>query len=258
MKKTCFIHQQQGIGDIIFIQKIVRKYGEQGFNVVCPILIQHRVARDYMSTENAHYPLISEESKLLDSFDFAREYIDLVSQCESDDKATLFTKPVDRGDYVFLALGPSYRRVPGGLMQSKYALAGIDWSDWQDYVKVQRNVAAEQSLLRLLKIEPGSKYTLINEYSSNGRIEIKDPGDAVYMRNIKRYTLFDWIGVLENCSRLITVDTSLVLLAEVFLKKNVNATLISKWPTGAPSYAPLKSALRLPWNFASASRADGK
>ena len=28
IKKTCLIHQQQGIGDLIFIQKIIKKYVE--------------------------------------------------------------------------------------------------------------------------------------------------------------------------------------------------------------------------------------
>jgi hypothetical protein len=70
------------------------------------------------------------------------------------------------------------------------------------------------------------------------------------MRQIKGYTLFDWLPVLEGCSRLVTVDTSLVLLAEVFLKKNIPAYLISKWPAGEPSYIGFQPDLALPWIFA--------
>jgi hypothetical protein len=135
------------------------------------------------------------------------------------------------------------------MMRSKYRLAGIDSSGWQSFVAIKRNEAKENSLLRLLGIDKIRRYTLINEYSSNGRIEIGNPGDAIYMRQIKGYTLFDWLAVLEGCNRLVTVDTSLVLLAEVFLKKHIPAYLISKWPTGDPSYAAFQPDLELPWIF---------
>jgi len=252
MKKTCLIHQQQGIGDLIFIQKIIRKYEEDGFNVICPILIQHRAIRDRFSSEHVRYPLISEQSTLMENFEFALEHIYLVSQCESHFGDSLFSKPIDAGDFVFLALGPSYKRLPAdGMLQSKYRLAGMEFSGWQDHVQMKRDYAAENSLFDHLGLKRNQKYTLINEFSSNGRTEIKSPGDAVYMRNIEGYSLFEWIGVLERCSRLITVDTSLVLLAEVFLKKTIPMYLLSKWQTGEPSYSALRlqSALRLPWQF---------
>ena len=63
-------------------------------------------------------------------------------------------------------------------------------------------------------------------------------------------TLFDWLPLIEACSRLITVDTSVVLLAEVFLNKDIPAYLVSKWPTGDPSYIGFQRNLRLPWIFA--------
>ena len=250
MKKTCLIHQQQRIGDLIFIQKIIRTYADSDFNVICPIRIQHRVIRDHLATDQIRYPLISEKSTLLESFEFAREHISLVSQCESHFGDSLFTKPLDAGDFVFLALGPAYKRLPeDGLMLSKYRLTGMDFLGWQDYVKAKRNYAAECALWDHLGLKRNTKYTLINEFSSNGRIEIKDPGDAVYMRKIGEYTLFDWLTVLERCSRLITVDTALVWLAEVFLKDTVPMYLLSKWPTGEPSFGDFKPALRLPWKF---------
>jgi hypothetical protein len=250
MKKTCLIHQQQGIGDLIFIQKIVRKYVENNFNVICPIKIEHRVIRDHFSAEAVRYPLISEDGKLLERFEFDHEHVRLVSECETDFADARFAAPFHRGDFVFLALGPAYRRVADGLMLSKYLLAGIDYSDWPDYVKTKRNYAAEAALWGHLGLKRNSKYTLINEFSSNGRIEIKAPGEAVYMRKIGDYSLFDWLTVLERCSRLVTVDTSLVWLAEVFLRKDVPVHLVSKWPTGQPSYGDFQSALRLPWRFA--------
>jgi hypothetical protein len=251
MKRICLIHQQQGLGDLLYIQKIVRKYSDDGFVVICPILNQHKIVRDCLSSESARYPLISEKSVLLETFDFAREHIYLVTQCETHFGDSLFTRPVDTGDFIFLALGPSYKRLTGdGLMRSKYRLAGVDPSGWQSFVTIKRNLAKEHSLLKLLGLDESREYTLVNEYSSNGRIEIEDPGDAVYMRQIKGYTLFDWLSVLAGCTRLVTVDTSLVLLAEIFLKKTIPAYLISKWPTGEPSYIGFQPDLELHWIFA--------
>ncbi len=250
MRKTCLIHQQQGLGDLIFIQKIIQTYANYDYNVVCPILLQHRVIRDHFTTDRVRYPLISEQSTLMEDFEFAREHVYLVSQCESHFGDSLFTKPLDGGDFVFLALGPAYKRLPqDGLMLSKYRLVGMDFSGWRDFVKTKRNYAAESALWDHLGLKRNSKYTLINEFSSNGRIEIRDPGDAIYMRKVEGYSLFDWISVLERCSRLITVDTALVWLAEVFLKKDVPMYLLSKWPTGTPSFGDFIPALRLPWKF---------
>lgn len=250
MNKTCLIHQQQGIGDLIFIQKIIAKYVENNFNVICPIKVEHRVIKDHFSTDRVQYPLISEQSTLLEGFDFAREHIRLVSECETNFEDSRFAAPYDAGDLVFLALGPAYRRLQDGLMLSKYRLVGMDYSDWPAYVKTKRNYAAESALWDHLGLKRNSNYTLVNEFSSNGRLEIRVPGETVYMRKIENFSLFDWISVLERCSRLVTVDTSLIWLAEVFLKKTVPVHLLSKWPAGQPSYGDLKSALRLPWRFA--------
>jgi hypothetical protein len=250
MRRTCLIHQQQGIGDLIFIQKIVRKYAENGFNVICPIKSEHRAIRDHFSTEEIHYPLISEQDKLLERFPFDEQHVRLVSECETNFDDDRFAAPFDAGDFIFLALGPAYRRQPEGLMLSKYRLVGMDYSDWPSYVQTKRNYAAETGLWEHLGLKRNSRYTMINEFSSNGRLEIPAPeGDVVYMRKIEGYSLFDWIVVLERCSRLITVDTSLVWLAEVYMKKSVPVHLLSKWPTGQPSYGDFVTALRLPWKW---------
>ena len=250
MKKTCLIHQQQGIGDLIFIQKIIGKYVENDFNVICPIKIEHRVIKDHFSTERVHYPLISAESTLVERFPFDQDHVRLVSECETNFADSRFARPYEAGDFVFLALGPAYRQLPDGLMLSKYRLAGLDYSDWPDYVRTKRNFAAEAALWDHLGLKRNAKYTLVNEFSSNGRLEIQVPGNVVYMRKIEGYTLFDWISVLQRCSRLITVDTALVWVAEVFLKKPVPVHLLSKWSTGQTSFDDFKSALRLPWQFA--------
>ena len=251
MKKTCLIHQQQGIGDLIFIQKIIAKYVEDGFDAVCPIKIEHKVIRDHFSSDRVRYPLISEQSRLLEDFEFMHDHVRLVSECESQFGDLAFAKPFEGDGFVFLALGPAYKRLPAdGLMLSKYRLTGMDYAGWQDHVPANRNYDGEIALWEYLGLKRNMQYTLVNEFSSNGRLEIKVPGDAIYMRQIEGYTLFDWLSVLEGCSRLVTVDTSLVLLAEVFLKKNIPAYLISKWPAGDPSYIGFQPDLKLPWIFA--------
>jgi hypothetical protein len=250
VKKACLVHQQQGVGDLVFIQKILKTYAQDGYQVFCPIREEHVIVRDRFSTGEIRYPLISEQGKLRERFDFDTDHVRLVSDCESETATEDFTRPVYGNGFVFLALGPAYKRMPkDGLMNSKYRLAEIDFGGWQDAVTPARNYSAESALWDELQLKRNAKYTLINEYSSNGRIEIPDPGDGVYMRRIGNYSLFDWITVVERCSRLITVDTSLVLLAEAFLKRDVPMYMLSKWPDGEPSYDHFKPALRLPWMY---------
>jgi hypothetical protein len=133
-------------------------------------------------------------------------------------------------------------------MTSKYSVADIDYDDWQSYVHINRDREKENRLYyEVLGLKDDSKYTLINEHCSTHQIDISPCGNSVYMSKIEGYSLFDWITVLERASRLITIDTGVCLLAEVFLPKDVPCHLINRY--SPPSFVDLPNIFKLNWQY---------
>jgi len=58
MKKPCYVYQPVGIGDILFIQKLVRHYADSGHRVVCPILDRFEWLLPTLAYPGVSYPLI--------------------------------------------------------------------------------------------------------------------------------------------------------------------------------------------------------
>jgi hypothetical protein len=56
--KTCFIYQPQGVGDIIFIQKIVHQYKKLGYKIVFPLYEYYNWIIPYLEQKNISFPLI--------------------------------------------------------------------------------------------------------------------------------------------------------------------------------------------------------
>ena len=131
-------------------------------------------------------------------------------------------------------------------MTSKYQFVGIDGTDWADHVAIKRDIEDEKDLSDWLfagrRIDP---YTLINEHCSSGKANI--PLNGLHMQTVEPFTLFDWMGVIENASQIVTVDTALVLLCEV-LKIQKPLHIVSRYTP--PTFEPVKDILRLPWNYA--------
>ena len=99
-------------------------------------------------------------------------------------------------------------------MAVKYRLAGVDPTDWADYVRLKRDREREQRLLIELGIDDGRDFVLVNGDSRTTR-NISIDGDSVRMRPVPGFTLIDWAAVAERAREIVTIDTSLVLLVEV-------------------------------------------
>ena len=108
------------------------------------------------------------------------------------------------------------------LMIKKYEVAGVEWKDWSDYLKFERNYETEKDLKEFLGIEDGDRYILINEYYGSDQIHLgvrrdlpKDyPGKIIEMKIYNESTIFDWCGIIENAEEIHTVDTSVQYVIE--------------------------------------------
>ncbi len=241
--KTCFIYQPQGVGDIIFIQKIVHHYKKLGYKIVFPLFEFYSWIIPYIESQRVSFPLLNNDRTLRDQFEFCDQFYYLMGSTDA-----LFRKPVIADDFIYLSCGPSTTE-RNDMMTGKYNAADVDYENWQNYVKINRNFEKENNLFyNVLGLKDDTEYILVNQHCSSHQIELNPiPGNVIYMSEIAGYTVFDWIKVIEKCSRLITVDTSVPIMAEVYLPKTTPCHLISRYMP--PSFVDLPKIFRLNWQY---------
>ena len=108
------------------------------------------------------------------------------------------------------------------LMIKKYEVAGVEWEDWADYLKYDRDLELEKEFKEHLGIEEGDRYILMNETYGVNQIHLgvrrdlpKDyPGKIIEMKIYNECTIFDWCGIFEGAEEIHTVDTSLQYVIE--------------------------------------------
>jgi hypothetical protein len=241
--KTCFIYQPQGIGDIIFIQKIVHQYKKLGYKIVFPLFEYYSWIIPYLEQKNISFPLINNDRTLKGTFEFSDQFYYLMGSTNA-----VFRKPIISEDFIYLSCGPSTTE-RNHMMTGKYAAADVDYQNWQDYVKINRNSEKENNLFyNILDLKDDSVYTLINKSCSSHNIDVPPVnGKTIYMQELEGYSVFDWIKVIEKCSRLITVDTSVPILAEVYLPKHIPCHLINRYYP--PNFVDLPKIFKLDWQY---------
>jgi hypothetical protein len=113
-------------------------------------------------------------------------------------------------------------------MQNKYLAIGRDYMDWKN-IKIKRNLDKEQKLFKVLGITPDDTYHLINRnfHSNNSirktdkqhkvqNIHIPNNQKQIELNIIEGFSVFDWIGVLENAKSIHTVHTSIHYLMDLY------------------------------------------
>lgn len=184
--KKCLINQPAGIGDILFIQKIVSRLSEE-YQVYLPVKESISWLADYVST----------------------------TCLEEDCKSLQFDK-VLRLDGASI---PGYK-----IMESKYRLAGILFDDYVSYIDIKRNKQKEEDLFNL--ISPKKSYRLVCPWFGTPQqgslsmlkmdIPISDELENVVMNIEEGYTLFDWLKIIQEADEIYTTDSAIMFLIEKF------------------------------------------
>jgi hypothetical protein len=240
--KTCFIYQPQGTGDIIFIQKIIHHYKSLGYKIVFPLYPYFIWLKEYLAQDLVEFPMLGADRTIQEPFENSDRFFYLMGSTYA-----LFRKPVHAVDFVYLSCGPATMEREE-MMTAKYSVAEVSYDNWQNYVNIKRNYEKENRLFyEVLGLRDGVEYTLINESSSSEKLDIAPVGNSVYMKQIEGYTVFDWITVIEKCSRLITIDTSVPIIAEVYMPNTVPCHLINRY--SPPTFVDLPKIFKLNWQY---------
>jgi hypothetical protein len=208
MEKICIVNQPQGLGDILYVQKIVKHFFDLGYKIIFPIIKNYMFCNTYLGNDKIQY-LINTGIFLLEKnykFDFGS-------------KDFIFTD-----NFVYLPLSmaakhPGYRNLYG-IMGSKYRILNIDSSDYNSYIKINRNSKKEKYLYDALNLK--GSYIVVNKIFSNPSVggfktanfEIHTNKKVVPFNIIDGYSIFDWCQILENAEEIHTVETSLIYLLD--------------------------------------------
>jgi len=188
-KKTYVFNQFAGIGDILFVESIMRRYFQNGHSVVLPVYKRFLDLQSY-------FPYI----KFID--------MDLLD-INYEERAIIETD-----DYVIIPL-----RFSNNKMSNKYDMVNMDFNEWRTLTWL-RHRNKEEKLKDVLGIKDGEKYNLINHnFTSelpfrNRKIAVRNGIKNIKMEIVDGYNLLDWSGVIEAATTIHTVNTSILYLLE--------------------------------------------
>ena len=200
--KPCLIKQPAGIGDIFFCQKIARLMMQHRYQVIWPLRPDIQWIREYI--KDIYFPTTEDNFIGKDIY-------------EQGAGAVI----EEGGAFISLATA-NFTHNDGKIMSSKYSMLGLDYSDWKDYFKFERNLDKEDDLYyNVLGLKDDSEFVFINNlYNTDIRdsklLSQKDYDlPVVELQILDGFTLFDWCKVLEKAKSVFTINTSLNYIIDV-------------------------------------------
>lgn len=215
MKKEIIINQFFGIGDILFIEPIMRYYFQQGNKVTVPILVK------YLDIQR-NIPYVNFVDKNFYNIDYEEQ------------------KLIETDNHIVIPMRWSrefFKSHLNDTMKNKYRMVGIDLEEWRKLTWL-RHRWRENSLKELLGIKQGERFNLINcnFYSFENRtinLNINNKLKNIEMKFIPTFNLLDWVGIIEEAENIYTVNTSIIFLLEVLELKAKKIHLYSRNVNGA-------------------------
>ena len=211
MEKIGLIYQPCGLGDILFLQKVAYHIKDLGYEVYWPVVHELAWLNDYIPDFN-FVSWGDTETKLTgpplpDSvkFPFKEQYL--------QEKQTEITDEL----YYFQGF------IPGDpIMAGKYNQIDLDWSDWRDYVRFNRNKEKENSLFYdVLGLKDEDEYVFVNRtFATRPHLMFYEPisnspdhynCNVVEMSIVPGYSLFDWFKVFAQAKKIHMIEIILIL-----------------------------------------------
>ena len=200
--KPCLIKQPAGIGDIFFCQKIARVMMQNRYQIIWPLRPDIHWIKDYI--KDIYFPTTEDDF-------IGKEIYEMGAGAVIEDGVAFIntaTADLTHND--------------GKIMSSKYSMLGLDYTDWKDYFKFERNFDKENDLYyNVLGLKDDSEFVFINNLYNT---DIRDSEllssenydlPVVELKIIDGFTLFDWCKVLEKAKSVFTINTSINYLIDV-------------------------------------------
>jgi hypothetical protein len=219
MDKICLIYQPCGLGDILFIQKIVNHWYNKGYKVLLPVICEYEWLNNYI--DNVDFISWGDNLNKLTHKDQLPNNIIFPYK----ERYSPYSKNFYSEEFVFINL---FQEPQGRVMEYKYQLCDLSYDDWFEYLDFKRNIIKEDELYYdILKLIDGEEYILVSKnYGSppnflkyNINIEVKNDIKIINLDFYNGFTLFDWCKVLENAKEIHMIESSLNYIIEKLEKK---------------------------------------
>ncbi len=136
-ERICLIYQPCGLGDILFIQKVVKYWKDKGFSVVIPVIYELEWLNDYI--EGVEFVSWNDKENKLTHKDPLPDNVSFPYK----NKYNPYAPSEITEDFVYLNF---FAPPQGRVMEYKYTIAGLDYRDWADYLTFTRNKEKEDKL----------------------------------------------------------------------------------------------------------------
>jgi hypothetical protein len=230
MDKIITILQPVGLGDILFCQKIAYKLIEYGYEVYWPMTTYGWI-KNYIKKDGLIWGNSPKHGLVLN----------LQNSIESNHPYDIMTCKYDM-------IGKTLPQLPS-------ELHSINWSNWSDYLKIERDIQKENLLYyEILGLKDDEEYVFVNTmYGVNQSIPktrttiINKNLKTIELRFIDGYTLFDWFKVIENASEIHTADTSINYVIDIL---NLKSKILKLHPRN-PDHTPkcLSNIFKTNWEW---------
>jgi hypothetical protein len=198
MKRTCYINQPRGLGDIIICEPICRYYKSIGYEIIYWVPEEYIWIKDYI------------------------KYVNFISENNNYNTSSIpiYTEDIIYLPLIFKAVSNEIEWLKTGWLYDKYRISHLDPMLWKTF-SFERNIEKEKMLYDQLNLE-GKDYILVNEYSSSGKRNLNIESDLmrIDMQNINGFTMLDWCKVIENSKEFHSVSTSVIFPAIYVNHKN--------------------------------------
>lgn len=235
MAKIAIIKQTAGLGDILFTSKIRKLLENDGYKVYNPVINEYEWIHEYV---DGNFPT-------LNNFN----YLEFFMSNNLNPTKTI----VGDDEFFFIPLQSADRHFSCSVMDAKYKLINIEFSDWSDYMKYKRDTIKEENLLTKLNISENEEFILVNnKYGSPPnfaikQININSDSKIINMDFYENFTLFDWIGVMERAKEIHVVESSINFLLE---KENIDPNKVFIYSKHTPSsFSQVKHLFSKKWNY---------
>mgnify|MGYP003112403669 CR=1 FL=1 len=258
--KNVIIKQGGGIGDILYSLKIAQKiYKTNNCNIIWPI--NSHILSDFQDYIKIPYIEWVDEKdyKWLDDYNYFVNGELIPSSLKIDKETVVF--PLCEA-----ANNPDGSFKGGPIMGKKYSTFKLSQANWQDSIKITRNVEKENELFyKVLNLDDNCKYVFVHKiYStpSHGLLKStfmpddflpdweKDYEALVTGACLEEYSVFDWIKVFENAADIHVVSTCLFYIFESLEKKLPEIKIYNRdHYTNLGQLYCMKPTLRQKWKF---------
>jgi len=251
MEKICLIYQPCGLGDILFLQKIHNIWRDKGYRIVHPVIHEYAWLSEYLPKSD--FPSWKDEKNIIAGPPLPEDCVFPYKEKYDPRSPDFFSD-----EFVYLNF---FKGLQGLVMDYKYRQYGLDYKDWNSYIKLKRNTEKEKYLYYdVLKLKDDEDFVFMNglfQMRPNIRYINRFPQPSlegkkvVNMQILSEFTLVDWLMVVEKARTIVMIESALNYLLEIPGISEIISKKELYLYSRVNNFSEVDYLFKLPWKYCS-------